>query len=45
MAARFAPDLRVLVHHGTGRAAGADFAEQAAAHDLVAVNPKVAFKL
>jgi SNF2 family DNA or RNA helicase len=34
-AARFTPGLRVLLHHGPGRARGADFAEQAKQHDLV----------
>jgi superfamily II DNA or RNA helicase len=33
--ARFAPDLRVLVHHGAGRAAGEALAEAAAQHDVV----------
>ncbi len=32
---RFAPSLRVLVHHGLGRHAGDAFAEQAAQHDIV----------
>ena len=32
---RFAPDLRVLIHHGSGRAEGADFLEQSIQHDLV----------
>ncbi|MBB2900304.1 hypothetical protein FHR75_001092 [Kineococcus radiotolerans] len=34
-AARFAPDLRVHVHHGPGRPRGADLARAAAGHDLV----------
>ena len=34
-AAKFAPDLRVLVHHGAGRLEGAAFAAAAAAHHLV----------
>ena len=34
-AARFTPDLRVLVHHGGHRARGADFKSVAAAHDIV----------
>ncbi|MBO0705544.1 MAG: DEAD/DEAH box helicase, partial [Candidatus Dormibacteraeota bacterium] len=34
-AERFAPDLRVHVHHGTGRLAGVEFREAAAASDLV----------
>jgi len=34
-AARFAPSLRVLVHHGPGRADGERFVEEARAHDLV----------
>ncbi|HEY3080998.1 MAG TPA: DEAD/DEAH box helicase [Chloroflexota bacterium] len=33
--ARFAPGLRVLVHHGPGRAGEAEFAEAAAGHDVV----------
>ncbi len=34
-AARFTPDLPVLVHHGLGRTRGADFAKQAEKHALV----------
>lgn len=34
-AERFAPDLRVWVHHGAGRRAGAEFDETVAAADLV----------
>ncbi|HVH20876.1 MAG TPA: DEAD/DEAH box helicase [Pseudonocardia sp.] len=34
-AARFAPDLRVYAHHGTGRPRGAELAERVAASDLV----------
>ncbi|MFG3620526.1 DEAD/DEAH box helicase [Nocardia sp. NPDC047654] len=34
-AERFAPDLRVWVHHGAGRRAGADLDEAVAAADLV----------
>ncbi|WP_054815595.1 DEAD/DEAH box helicase [Nocardia arizonensis] len=34
-AQRFTPDLRVLVHHGQGRRAGADFDAAAAESDLV----------
>ncbi|MET0556776.1 MAG: DEAD/DEAH box helicase, partial [Vicinamibacteria bacterium] len=34
-AARFTPDLRVLVHHGGRRARGGDFGSQVAAHDVV----------
>ncbi|MEU5763665.1 DEAD/DEAH box helicase [Nocardia sp. NPDC047648] len=34
-AERFAPDLRVWVHHGAGRRAGADLDETVAAADLV----------
>jgi superfamily II DNA or RNA helicase len=34
-AARFAPSLRVLVHHGTDRVKGEEFAEQARRADLV----------
>lgn len=33
--ARFAPELKVLVHHGTGRAGGVAFLEQALTADLV----------
>ena len=33
--ARFAPSLRVLVHHGTGRQSGKAFAREAARQDLV----------
>lgn len=33
--ARFAPGLRVVVHHGTGRAGGSAFVEQALDSDLV----------
>jgi len=33
--ARFAPSLRVMVHHGASRAGGADFVEQSLRHDLV----------
>jgi len=32
---RFAPGLRVLIHHGAARAAGQDFLEQAHDHDVV----------
>jgi len=32
---RFAPGLRVLVHHGASRAEGSDFVEQSLQHDLV----------
>jgi hypothetical protein len=32
---RFGPSLRVLVHHGGGRANAADFAREVAGHDLV----------
>jgi SNF2 family DNA or RNA helicase len=32
---RFAPSLKVLVHHGAERALGEDFCEQALSHDLV----------
>ncbi|WP_019200327.1 DEAD/DEAH box helicase [Tsukamurella sp. 1534] len=34
-ARRFAPDLRILVHHGADRASGVAFAEEAAKADLV----------
>ena len=33
--ARFAPDLKTVVHHGTGRAEGDAFVEQSLASDLV----------
>jgi SNF2 family DNA or RNA helicase len=33
--ARFAPDVHVVVHHGTGRAEGSAFVEQALRSDLV----------
>ena len=32
---RFAPSLRVLVHHGSGRRRGSSFARQALGHDVV----------
>ena len=32
---RFGPDLRVMVHHGTGRAEGEDLRQEALEHDLV----------
>jgi SNF2 family DNA or RNA helicase len=32
---RFAPDLRPLLHHGTGRASGQDFLNQAQEHDVI----------
>ncbi|MFD4369642.1 DEAD/DEAH box helicase [Rhodococcus sp. NPDC058521] len=34
-AARFVPSLRVLVHHGSGRSSGAEFAAAVAGSDLV----------
>lgn len=34
-AARFAPTLKVLVHHGIGRLAGEEFVQAASQHDLV----------
>jgi SNF2 family DNA or RNA helicase len=33
--ARFAPSLRTMVHHGSGRAEGMDFVQQSMASDLV----------
>ncbi len=33
--ARFAPSLRVMIHHGSGRAEGDEFVAQAREHDLV----------
>ena len=41
-AARFAPMLRVLVHHGSSRASAAAFADRVAAHDLVVTTYQVA---
>jgi SNF2 family DNA or RNA helicase len=32
---RFGPDLRVMVHHGTGRSGGEDLLQEARSHDLV----------
>jgi hypothetical protein len=32
---RFAPHLRTMVHHGPGRASGAEFVERAVSHDVV----------
>ncbi len=32
---RFAPSLRVMVHHGAGRAEGSDLLEQSMGHDVV----------
>lgn len=32
---RFAPDLKVLIHHGGGRATGDEFLSQSAKHDIV----------
>ncbi len=40
--ARFAPMMRVMVHHGTGRAADATFANRVAAHDLIITTYQVA---
>ncbi|MEQ1874386.1 MAG: SNF2-related protein [Ilumatobacteraceae bacterium] len=40
--ARFAPMMRVMVHHGTGRADNATFANLVAAHDLVITTYQVA---
>lgn len=40
--ARFAPLMRVLVHHGTGRADSASFANLVAEHDLVITTYQVA---
>jgi len=39
---RFAPLMRVMVHHGTGRADDATFANLVAAHDLVITTYQVA---
>ena len=40
--ARFAPLMRVMVHHGTGRADNAAFANLVASHDLVITTYQVA---
>ncbi len=40
--ARFAPMMRVMVHHGTGRADDITFANRVAAHDLVITTYQVA---
>ncbi len=32
---RFAPDLRALIHHGTGRLSGTEFLQTVDAHDLI----------
>ena len=40
--ARFAPMMRVMVHHGTGRADNASFANLVAEHDLVITTYQVA---
>ncbi len=42
--ARFAPLMRVMVHHGTGRAADAVFLNSVASHDLVVTTYQVAAK-
>ena len=34
-AARFAPELSVTIHHGSGRSGGRTFAREAAGHDMV----------
>jgi non-specific serine/threonine protein kinase len=43
-AARFAPFMRVMVHHGTGRPEGDVFLHAVAAHDLVVTTYQVAAK-
>jgi len=43
-AAKFAPFMRVMVHHGTGRPAGAKFLQLVAEHDLVVTTYQVAAK-
>ena len=43
-AAKFAPFMRVMVHHGTGRAGGAKFLQLVAEHDLVVTTYQVAAK-
>ena len=40
--ARFAPFMRVMVHHGTGRLTGAAFVNHVAQHDLVVTTYQVA---
>ena len=42
--ARFAPFMRVMVHHGTGRAADGAFINAVASHDLVVTTYQVAAK-
>ncbi|MFM2078248.1 MAG: hypothetical protein RJA49_2138, partial [Actinomycetota bacterium] len=42
--ARFAPFMRVMVHHGTGRASGDAFLNGVAQHDLVVTTYQVAAK-
>ena len=42
--ARFAPFMRVMVHHGTGRADGDAFLHAVAGHDLVVTTYQVAAK-
>jgi SNF2 family DNA or RNA helicase len=39
---RFTPFARVMVHHGTGRAAGAEFTSDVAGHDIVLTTYQVA---
>lgn len=41
-AARFAPMMRVMVHHGTGRTSAEGFAAEVAEHDLVVTTYQVA---
>ncbi|MBE3574736.1 MAG: DEAD/DEAH box helicase [Firmicutes bacterium] len=42
--ARFAPSLRVLVHHGSQRLTGPDFAAEASRHDLVITTYALAYR-
>jgi len=42
--AKFAPFMRVMVHHGTGRASGAAFLNAVAQHDIVVTTYQVAAK-
>ncbi|WP_047151077.1 DEAD/DEAH box helicase [Aneurinibacillus tyrosinisolvens] len=41
---RFAPSLRVAVHHGQGRAHGEDFNKLAAAHDIILSTYHMAYR-
>ncbi len=41
---RFAPSLRVMVHHGVDRLSGAEFAAKAAAHDVVVTTYSLVYR-